>query len=121
MKASQKLAKARRNIELHGWARGYMGDYDTGFCAVGAFMPEINPLRGIVRNRKAFKYLAKAAGLSHWTGIPDWNDGVFTSKGEVLMAFRIAEKLALEDEDARSGNSVHPPERGPQDRHSRAA
>ena len=99
MKTPQELCTtAAELISTHGHLKGAVGDYERGFCAVGALIQAIDLDGNVLKNlgqqstdiSKAFEMLKKEFELSQYGHIPGWNNAPETSAEDVILALKRA-------------------------------
>ncbi len=93
--AREALEIGHQAVIEHGWIQGEQ-QTEAGVCIAGGMV-----YAGSVP-RQAFEYLATAIGLDDWRKLDEWNDTPGRTVTEVLDAYTMATKLAVEDEELRS-------------------
>lgn len=90
--AREALAIGHQAVEELGWIQGEQ-QTEAGVCIAGAMVAA-----GSVP-RRAFILLAEAIGLDDWRKLDEWNDTPGRTITEILDAYTMAEKLAIQDEE----------------------
>lgn len=90
-RAIEILQGARAALKKYGWVQSVYGSVNGGFCALGALRHSAKQResRAHTLARKALDVVANRYGFS---SIPRYNDSDGRTRGEVLRAFRSAEK-----------------------------
>lgn len=96
MLPSEIVEDAARLIKKHGWLQGRFANEEGAMCISGACRmavtgnPDHGMLVGQVRNEDATAFhqailaLKEAVGLKAYDSLPQWNDGPYRTKKEIV-------------------------------------